>query len=1156
MSPTTTCARCGADVSSTDERCRRCSAPTTPPPSSGGGAGVSAPRGRATDIVLERLQRATLGHYVIERELGRGGMASVYLAHEITLDRRVAIKVMSPQLLAGEGMIDRFRHEAMTVARLSHPHIVSIYAVREDEELHYFVMQYIEGTSLDQVVRTQGAMSIAAVQVVLCQVASALHYAHRRGIIHRDTKPANIMLDEDGNAIVTDFGIARVATGPRLTLVGGTIGTPEYMSPEQCDAMELTGASDQYSLGIVAYELLTGMPPFAGSALTVMMAHARDPVPALASLRPDCPPQLADVVSRMMEKDPERRWPDMGAIVDAIGMPVLHHDHPVRRELRALAALGSRDRPAIHVPESPPVRPSLRAGAVMSVRLEPSQITLPLGQPLQLRAIPLDANGTEVSAEAPSWSSSAPGVVAVSPDGVVIGMALGLAEISAHIAGCSGSSRIAIMPGTVQAPLPPVRGQVPGQAHEPVRKPVQERPHEREPVLEYEQVQEEVHEQREREDERVPVQPDERGSGAERASGRIAPAASLPSGTQRRTSRSRKRVAIGSAMAAGLALVAIIAVQSLTGGEDAAPIGEGAIESGQAEAPPDVEPSTTDPASGPAPVPIGADPRIDSVDAAEGPAPAGGGDAPAPTAAIRLTSPTQTIEVGDTLRLIASLSDDSAPSPGSLRWESRDVAIGTVSPAGVVSALAPGVLRILARQGAQSDTATITVVPPSIASLSVATASVALTVGERTTIQATASDRRGRTVVDPVIAWRSSDSSVAAVNPATGSITGRGPGSATITATGGGHVATASVVVASAAPVAGRGDVPAVEPETPPLPSVRAIHAGGAVTCASTDAGAVHCRGGLGGNAAMPALESGATQLALGATHGCALRGGRVACWGANNAGQLGDGSTRARSAPGPVSGDLRFTAITVGASHTCGLAENGRAHCWGANNSGQLGDGSTRARSVPSPVSGDLAFTALSAGREHTCGITTDGRAHCWGYGFAGALGHGFRQNETSPTAVDAGTRLTRIRAGANHTCALAATGRVLCWGENRVGELGDGSTRERFQPVEAGRLAFTDIGVGDAHTCGLASDGSIHCWGDNAQGQLGTGNRTRRPAPTAVATSQRFTALAVAARHACALATDGRVFCWGDDSRGQLGVEGTSATQPVEVPALVRRD
>jgi len=377
MTPTSNapsaCLRCGTSLGTGASFCPRCgtgipvqrpwSGPTlaTPP-----GANVAG-RPEASEAQLDALRRATLGQYEILVEVGRGGMATVYLAHDLALDRKVAIKVLAPALLAmGEGMVERFKREARTAAALSHPHIIPIYAVKDSEQVLYFVMKHVQGRSLDHVIRDVGPLPIAMTQAILAQVGDALGYAHRHGVIHRDIKSANIMIDEEGWAVVTDFGIAKVLQAQGLTMTGVTVGTPTYMSPEQCATEEVTGASDQYSLGVVAYEMLTGTLPFQdASIMSVMYAHFNQPPRPVTELRPDCSPNLAAAVMRMLEKDPAQRWSSMDDVVAVCGRPSLRHDDPVRREMITLAH-GGAQRAGPKTPTSPialsrvRTRPTLR----------------------------------------------------------------------------------------------------------------------------------------------------------------------------------------------------------------------------------------------------------------------------------------------------------------------------------------------------------------------------------------------------------------------------------------------------------------------------------------------------------------------------------------------------------------------------------------------------------------------------------------------------------------------------------------------------------------------------------------------------------------------------------------------------------------------------
>ena len=308
----------------------------------------------ARDEVLALLIDATLGEYDVYGLLGRGGMASVYLALDLALNRKVAIKVMSPALLSGDDAIARFKREAQTAAGLQHPNIIPIYAVKQTQKIVYFVMKYIEGRPLDSIIKELGSMPLDMARPILSQVGSALQFAHKRGIVHRDIKPANIMVDEDGQAVVTDFGIAKVSEAKGLTMTGATVGTPYYMSPEQYSGTNITGAADQYSLGIVAYEMLTGRTPFEGdSIMTVMKGHLMDAPPALIDRRADLPRNVADTIMKMLAKAPEDRFPDLTDFVKALDARALSEDDPVRTQMIMLVKTGMENRPRMSVPLSP-----------------------------------------------------------------------------------------------------------------------------------------------------------------------------------------------------------------------------------------------------------------------------------------------------------------------------------------------------------------------------------------------------------------------------------------------------------------------------------------------------------------------------------------------------------------------------------------------------------------------------------------------------------------------------------------------------------------------------------------------------------------------------------------------------------------------------------
>lgn len=320
--------------------------------------------------LIARLRRATIGRYDIYAELGSGGMATVYLALDLALDRKVAIKVLSPQLATAPDNVTRFRREAKTAAALDHPNIIGILAVGEDPSLAFFVMKYVEGRALDSVIQEEGAQSIPFVRSVIASAGHALHFAHQRGVIHRDVKPANLMLDLDGRVIVTDFGIAKHDDASALTITGSVIGTPYYMSPEQFNGQPVTGATDQYALGVVAFELLTGRQPYPGVTVgEVMRGHLFDPIPSVRSLRPDVPESLDAAVSRMLAKAPADRFASLEQAVHAITTDESRDAREARTEIIALARSGARQRPEIRVPLSPAPAVRPRPAAAPTVPL-------------------------------------------------------------------------------------------------------------------------------------------------------------------------------------------------------------------------------------------------------------------------------------------------------------------------------------------------------------------------------------------------------------------------------------------------------------------------------------------------------------------------------------------------------------------------------------------------------------------------------------------------------------------------------------------------------------------------------------------------------------------------------------------------------------------
>src|SRR3954469_2341237 len=259
--------------------------------------------------------------YEVLDELGRGGMAIVFRAREKALDREVAIKVLPARLVIDQGFVERFEHEACTAAKLEHPNIVPIYRVGRagpNGEVIYFVMKLLRGQSLSAVLRERAKLGASDVRRILTETASALGYAARRNVVHRDIKPDNIMLDSEGRCVITDFGIAK-APGGQQTAAGTSLGTPRYMSPEHAGGSPLDGRSDMYSLGVVAYQCLVGQTPFdAEDPFAVLYKHINEPVPQ-PTLTSDDERRLYDVIARMLAKKQDDRYQTGNELVEALG---------------------------------------------------------------------------------------------------------------------------------------------------------------------------------------------------------------------------------------------------------------------------------------------------------------------------------------------------------------------------------------------------------------------------------------------------------------------------------------------------------------------------------------------------------------------------------------------------------------------------------------------------------------------------------------------------------------------------------------------------------------------------------------------------------------------------------------------------------------------
>lgn len=269
-----------------------------------------------------------LGKYEITELLGQGGMATVYKGYQPDIDRFVAVKVLPPHPGQSMQFIERFRLEARTIAQLQHPHILPMHDYGGEGDILYLVMAYVSGGSLKDRIQ-QGPLPLQEAEAILRQIASALDYAHRRGVIHRDIKPDNILLDTEGHAMLADFGIVKILEGDTagsLTGTGGVLGTPAYMAPEQSQGLGVTAKTDIYALGVIVYEMITGRQPYqADTPMQVMLKHITDPVPSLKEVSANIPPALEAVMMRVLAKNPEDRYETASEFAQAF-LRAIHSD--------------------------------------------------------------------------------------------------------------------------------------------------------------------------------------------------------------------------------------------------------------------------------------------------------------------------------------------------------------------------------------------------------------------------------------------------------------------------------------------------------------------------------------------------------------------------------------------------------------------------------------------------------------------------------------------------------------------------------------------------------------------------------------------------------------------------------------------------------------
>jgi len=302
--------------------------------------------------LLSALRRDLASQYQITDLLGRGGMSLVYLAQEMELNRQVAIKVLPLQLLHGADAAERFEREGKISASLDHPHIVPIFRVGSTSTFLWYTMKRIRGRSLEQIISERGGLPLADVLSIVQQVGDALHYAHRQGVVHRDVKPANVMIEDSGWAYVCDFGVARAFGSVSLTQTGASLGTPRYMAPEQVEGKPVDGRCDQYSFAILVWEALTGTLPFTGESVgELIRKHLLEPAPRLSDARPNIPGNVSDAVARAMSKNPAERFPDVAAFVRALGGQLERRVSAAFASATVAAGSALADAPTVRLPQ-------------------------------------------------------------------------------------------------------------------------------------------------------------------------------------------------------------------------------------------------------------------------------------------------------------------------------------------------------------------------------------------------------------------------------------------------------------------------------------------------------------------------------------------------------------------------------------------------------------------------------------------------------------------------------------------------------------------------------------------------------------------------------------------------------------------------------------
>lgn len=897
--------------------------------------------------------------YELVGEQGRGGMAVVFRARDRSLGRDVAVKVVRPRFAADAEAVARLAREARTVAQLEHPNIVGVYSIRHlGDGSVALVMQLIPGRTLKQAIVQDGPFPVDRVEHVLRDVARALAYAHRAGVVHRDVKPENIFLDDvSGRAMLSDFGVARVMDAPtELTATGTTIGTPTYMAPEQIDGVQLDGRSDLYSLGMVGWEMVTGERPWAGESLySVIYRQKHDQLTPIDMFRDDIPSRLQYLIEGLMPKNPDRRWASAARFLTLLAsdgaLPGFKEwESAQRRRRRSRVFKQARQ----------------RGDSVIGAALETVKFARPPAPVAQL-ASPPGQRATPVFDTGPI-AGEQPGAPPPPDESGAGGAAAALRRPT---------------PARAMRPTPSQKvGGIPSGGYSIKRTPA-------DPA--YYGV-----------DSGVVSIPSSRPKRLLRVAMALLVAGagggywwftSGPGAT--RTVPAYTDISVTPRDQGGVEVPVIASADSQPAPADSTP--------------PPTEPAGSAPPASSSRGFAGGNPNADSARLAATPPPNTGRTVVAPRDSTQLR--TTTVDSTPVTTPALPLPEPVVPAltfpqdRGSVAAGSRHTCLldnnGQASCWGSNEdgQLGDGTYETRATPDHVLGDFTFTMVTAG------ASHTCALTVANE--VLCWGANQSGQLGDGQTTARTAPVRLLSTV-------------SFRLIRAGRAHTCGLSISGAvfcwganAQGQLGDRTRTNRTSPVAVDLPAAAAaISVGWNHTCALTVDGSAYCWGdnsygqlGDGSTTARPAPQRVRTDdplvsIAAGLSHSCGVtKDGAAVCWGRGNYGQTGAAGADILTTPREVAGHGNFTTIVAGSVHTCARARDGSGWCWGRNIYGQLGDGSTTDRFSPVPIRGVARLTSLNAGGSHTCATGSQGEAWCWGYNVDGQIGRG--DKEPSATAI-----------------------------------------------------------------------------------------------------------------------------------------------------------